>query len=558
MSMPDYAKLSKPQLIRQLKTLEARLKGSRPLHAAQLEQDLQVHQIELEMQNRELREAQQRLEETRDRYAELYDFAPVGYLTLDERSHILDLNLTAAAMLGRERARLLGKPLASWLDRQDKPALLEHLHTVLHEHGLGKAVFESRLKAHSGPVMDVRLETRVAEGTMADDRTCRTILLDVSTQRVAEQALIRERDFAVGLLATAPAIVLVLDTQGRIVRINRYMETLCGYRLEEIAGRDWFGTFLPKPEQERIREVFRAALQGTRIKGGVSPILTREGKELLIEWHDSELKDALGHTSGLLAIGLDITERQRLRQEADAHREELARLARLVTLNELATGLAHELSQPLTAITSYMQESLRRLRAGSIVTASTRGAMEQVLTQTQRAADIIRHLRNFAGKHTPAQTQIDINHLVRRAVGLIAPAARKSAVAVRLDLAEDLPRVCVDGLQIEQVILNLVQNAIDAMPASGRAKRDVTIRTSVLTDQYLAVTVSDLGTGLEPEDRARIFEPFYTTKHKGMGMGLAICRTIIEAHGGTLSVTANRPRGSSFCFTLPTSALNHA
>ena len=556
--MPDYAKLSKPQLIRQLKTLETRLKNSRPLHAAHLEQDRQVHQIELEMQNRELREAQQRLEVTRDRCAELYDSAPVGYLTLDERSHILEINLTAAAMLGQERARLLGKPLATWLDRQDKPVLLDHLHTVLHEPGLGKAVFETRLKVHHGPVKEVRLETRVAEGTLAGDRACRTILLDVSTQHVTEQALIRERDFAEGLLDTAPVIVLVLDTQGRIVRINRYMETLCGYRLGEVAGKDWFTMFLPKSEQKRIREIFRAAFQGTRTKGGVNAILTREGKELLIEWHDSELKDALGHTSGLLSIGLDITERQRLRQEADAHREELARLARLVTLNELATGLAHELSQPLTAITSYTQESLRRLREGSIVTASTRGAMEHVLTQTQRATDIIRHLRNFAGKHTPAQTKTDINHLVRRAVGLIAPVARKSGIAVRLDLAEDLPRVSVDGLQIEQVILNLMQNAIDAMPDTGHAKYEVTIKTSATYDHQLSVTVTDLGTGLRAEDVERVFEPFFTTKHQGMGMGLAICRNIIEAHGGSLTAAKNRPRGTVFRFTLPAGAPHHA
>ncbi len=143
-------------------------------------------------------------------------------------------------------------------------------------------------------------------------------------------------------------------------------------------------------------------------------------------------------------------------------------------------------------------------------------------------------------------------------MGLIGPIIKKPAVVVHLDLAEDLPQVTVDGLQIEQVILNLVQNAIDAMADNGRVKRAVTISTSVLADQHLAVTVSDLGTGLKPEDRDRVFEPFFTTKHKGMGMGLAICRTIIEAHGGTLSVTANQPRGSTFRFTLPTSALSHA
>jgi len=556
--MPDYAKLSKPQLIRQLKALEARLKSGRALHAADLEHDLQVHQIELEMQNRELREAQQRLEETRDRYAELYDFAPVGYLTLDERSHILEINLTAAAMLGLERARLLGKPLSSWLAGHDKRALLAHLASALHDSGTSRATLDTRLTTRTGQTIDVRLETLAAESANVSGRVCRTILLDVSTQREAERALIRERDFAEGLVATAPAIVVVLDTRGRIVRINPYMEELSGYRQDEVVGKDWFSTFLPKTEQKRIRMLFRTALRGTQTIGNMNPILTRSGRERLIEWYDSELRDQHGNSLGLLSIGMDVTEKQQLRLEADTHRENLAHLVRIVTLNELASGLAHELSQPLTAISSYTQEALRRLPEGSMVTAAARHALEQTLAQSRRAADIIQHLRSFVAKHAPTKAQTDINHLIHRTMELIGPIIKKPAVAVRLDLAEDLPRVFVDGLQIEQVILNLVQNAIDAMPDTGRARREVTIRTSVLSDQYLAVTVSDLGTGLKPEDKDRVFEPFFTTKHKGMGMGLAICRTIVEAHGGTLSVTANHPRGSSFCFTLPASALNHA
>ena len=556
--MPDYAKLSKPQLIRKLKTLETQYKGDRSLHAAHPEQELQVHQVKLELQGRELREAQQRLEETRDRYTELYDFAPVGYMTLDERSRIHEINLTAATMLGQERTRLLGKPFSTWFKGRDKHALLAHLATALHNHGATKATLETRLTTRTGQTIDVRLETLAAESAHVSGRVYRTTLLDVSTQRETERALIRERDFVEGLVATAPAIVLVLDTRGCIVRINPYMEALSGYRQDEVVGKDWFSTFLPKAEQKRIRELFRTALHGTRTIGNVNPIQTRDGRERLIEWYDSELQDPHGNSLGLLSIGRDVTEKQQMRLEADTHRENLAHLARIVTLNELASGLAHELSQPLTAITSYTQETLRRLREGSIVTAATRHAMEQALSQSQRAADIIQHLRNFVGKHTSTKTQTDINHLVHRTMGLIGPIIKKPVVVVHLDLAEHLPQVSVDGLQVEQVILNLVQNAIDAMADNGRAKRAVTIRTSILTDQHLAVTVSDLGTGLKPEYRDRVFEPFFTTKHKGMGMGLAICRTIIEAHGGTLSVTANQPRGSTFCFTLPTSALNHA
>ena len=198
--------------------------------------------------------AQQRLEETRDRYAELYDFAPAGYLTLDERSHILELNLTAAAMLGQERARLLGKPFSSLAHGSRQARAARTSGRALHDSGTSKATLDTRLTTRTGQTIDVRLETLAAESANVSGRVCRTILLDVSTQREAERALIRERDFAEGLVATAPAIVLVLDTRGRIVRINPYMETLSGYRQDEVVGKDWFSTFLPKAEQKRIRD----------------------------------------------------------------------------------------------------------------------------------------------------------------------------------------------------------------------------------------------------------------------------------------------------------------
>ena len=292
-------------------------------------------------------------------------------------------------------------------------------------------------------------------------------------------------------------------------------------------------------------------------KADINPILTRDGHERLIEWYDAELRDPSGNSLGLLSIGLHVSERQQLRRQAELHREELAHLVRIVTINELASGLAHELSQPLTAITSYTQEALRRLRDGRLVSAAVRHGLEQALAQSQRAADIIQHLREFVGKHVPAKRSEDINRLIHRALDLMDSALEQSTIAVHLELAEDLPQVYVDGLQIEQVICNLVQNAIDAMPVNGRAKREVTLRTSVRTDQYLAVEVSDLGTGLKLVDRERVFEPLFTTKPDGMGMGLAICRSIVEAHGGTLAVTVNRPRGSTFSFTLPTSTQNH-
>ncbi|MDH4275275.1 MAG: PAS domain S-box protein [Gammaproteobacteria bacterium] len=556
--MVDYAQLSKAQLIRKLRESQAQLERQQKKSSAHLEHDLQVHHIELEMQNRELREVEHQLELARDRYADLYDFAPVGYLTLDARGRILELNLTAAAMLGQERARLQGKFLTTWLRGEDKLALLQHLTAALHIQGASSVSLGVQVFTPARPTIDAHVESVAVAMSPVHGWVCRTILLDVSRQREAERALVRERDFAEGLVTTAPAIVLVLDTEGRILRFNPYMEKISGYQLCDVQGQDWFTIFIPPSERQRVRELYGVALQGVHTLGNVNAILTRDGHERLIEWYDSVLHDAQGRRAGLLAIGLDVTDKQQLRLEAETHRENFAHLTRVVMINELASGLAHELSQPLTAITSYTQETLRLLPEGSMVTAAHRHGLEQALNQSKRAADIIQHLRNFVGKHVAAMAPSDINVLVHHALELMEYIIKKCAVNIRLELADALPPVMVDGLQIEQVIMNLVQNALDAMPDVAQARREVTLKTALTADGQLAVSVSDLGVGLAPAHRGRLFQPFFTTKHKGLGMGLVICRAIVDAHGGKLVIVDNQPKGSTFRFTLPVGVAEHA
>jgi PAS domain S-box-containing protein len=680
--MPKYAKRSKAQLIQQLQALQDQLKGKRGKSTPQLAHDLQVHQIELEMQNRELREAQQQLEAARDRYADLYDFAPVGYLSMDEHGRILEINLTAAGMLGVERARLIGRHLTAWLHNKSIPDFRSHLHTA--RHSRGKAVFETRIRQRDGGLLDVRLETLAIEALDNDETRYHTALLDISERKRAKEALTRQRDFAESLIATAPVAVLVLDPSGHIRRINPFLEALSGYSLEEVQGKDWFETFLRSADKTAARAVFSRAISDQPTRGNLTPLITRDGRERIFEWFDTTLKDTEGRTTGLLAIGLDVTQRKRaenalheernflavvldtiaalvvvldpsgrivrfnracenatgytfaevenrnfwdvlvLPEEVDGvkatfaellagaptnahqnfwatkeggrrlidwsntilrdqdgaaqfvigtgiditekkrieeqlhqHEAELAHLARVTMLNELASGLAHEIGQPLTAIASYTQECLRHLHEGRADSPRLQNAMEQVYGQALRATAIIQHLRSFAAKHTAGRAPADINHLVRRAVSLIRPMAMKSGIAMRLNLATDLPMLTVDSLQIEQVILNLLQNAIDAMADTGSAKREVTITTSAETGREVAVSVSDLGAGLSMADNERIFEAFFTTKPKGMGMGLAISRSIIEAHGGRMSAFPNRSHGATFRFELPMSAQPH-
>jgi PAS domain S-box-containing protein len=359
-----------------------------------------------------------------------------------------------------------------------------------------------------------------------------------------------ERDFAERLVATAQVIVLVLDPLGRIVSINPYMEKLSGYRQDEVVGKDWFDTFLPKTEQARIRALFETALRGSRTIGNVNPIQTRDGRQRLIEWYDTELYDSQGNSLGLLAIGTDVTEKHQLRHDVEIHQENLARLYRIGTVNELAGGLAHELSQPLTAIQNYAGGSLKWLDSGGDPMA-IRPALEAINTQSQRVVEIIQHLRRLITTGEPQRIPTDLNAVVTRARDLLkVPLARKN-VNVLLTLAPDLPKATIDALQIEQVVIILMRNCIDAFIGEYLARPTIELHTAALNNDSVEVVVRDNGPGVTPDVLEHMFEPFYTTKAKGLGLGLMLARRIVHAHNGHIRAISESGGGLTVRVTLP-------
>jgi signal transduction histidine kinase len=215
----------------------------------------------------------------------------------------------------------------------------------------------------------------------------------------------------------------------------------------------------------------------------------------------------------------------------------------------MAAGLAHEINQPLSAIVSFARGCTRRLRAGVIEAAALLEPIEQIATQAMRANEIVQRLLGFVRKQKPPRDRAAIDDMVREVTHLLAGEARRRGVMLRLELASDLPQVEVDRIQIEQVILNLVRNALEATPA-GLQEPALEIRAEC-DDGFVAVAVTDQGEGLTEEQRERVFEPFFTTKKAGLGMGLAISRSIVRAHGGRITATANPGRGATFRFTLP-------
>lgn len=259
------------------------------------------------------------------------------------------------------------------------------------------------------------------------------------------------------------------------------------------------------------------------------------------------------------AVILDITERKSAEQrlnaaeaEANQRQSELAHLTRVSTMGEMATTLAHELNQPLYAIETYSQTVLSMLRNNCVVAATATDALQQISAQAQRASRIIHNIREFVRKTDNQKGAVDFQILAEETIRLIAGNAASHDVRVNLEMSDQLPKVIIDQIEIQQVLLNLINNSIEAMGSEQAVAREVSVRGAVNDQGMVEVCVFDTGAGIDEKIRNKLFEPFYTTRRKGLGLGLSISMSIVEAHGGALWLDKDLPGETSFRFTLPT------
>jgi C4-dicarboxylate-specific signal transduction histidine kinase len=246
---------------------------------------------------------------------------------------------------------------------------------------------------------------------------------------------------------------------------------------------------------------------------------------------------------------MDVSERRNIERERQRQRDELAHLSRVAMLGELSGSLAHELNQPLTAILSNAQAAQEFLAGGSPDLQEVRGILEDIVQEDRRAGEVIRRLRALFRKGEVNYESIDLNDLIRDVLRLLNSDLVNHDVDVATRFAESIPAVNADRVQLQQVLINLIVNACDAM--SGSSTRRITVGTSMRDGQEVEIRVSDTGCGIPPEQLRQIFEPFHTTKAHGMGLGLAVCRTIISAHAGRLWASNNPSGGASLHVALP-------
>jgi two-component system, LuxR family, sensor kinase FixL len=297
------------------------------------------------------------------------------------------------------------------------------------------------------------------------------------------------------------------------------------------------------------------ALASRREYNGCEIVIERpDGERVTVLAHANPIEDESGRLLGAVNMLIDITDRKRAEEEQQRVQAQLTHMGRLSLAGQMAAGMAHELNQPLAAIITYSEACIRRLRGGRVNSAADGeliSALEGVIEQGQRAAETIRRLRDFTRKTVLQRVPVNINKLIQEGTALVASEVQQRGVKLRLELADTVSPVAADPAQVQQVLVNLVHNSLEAMSAVEATRRELIIQTAVSKNDSVVVTVSDTGPGLATEVRAQLFQPFVTTKPEGIGLGLLISHSIIKAHGGRLWATSHSGQGTTFHFTLP-------
>jgi PAS domain S-box-containing protein len=277
----------------------------------------------------------------------------------------------------------------------------------------------------------------------------------------------------------------------------------------------------------------------------------RDGKKLTVASRWSLQRDERGRPTAILETNTDVTERNRAQETLAKAQAELAHVTRVATLGGLTASIAHEVNQPLAAIVTNGEACLRWLGRDVPQLDEVRNAVERMISDGRRAGEVVRHLREHSKKGNKVSTPLDLNEVVEDALPLVQREVADHRVSLVLDLAEDVPPVLGDHIQLQQVVMNLLVNAIQAMAPMTDRPRELAVRTRSQDTHEVVVAVQDSGPGIAPETESQLFNAFFTTKADGMGMGLSICRSIIEVHGGRVWASRNPDAGATFQFSLP-------
>lgn len=474
----------------------------------------------------------------------------IAIFVLDPQGRVTSWNAGAERVTGWRKDEILGRPFGVFYSPEDvaagKPrgALDGVRESGRHEE-------QGLRRRKDGSLFMARATLAPLTGEDGRPRGYAHVIRDIAERVAAEEELKAREAHLRSILETVPDAMVVIDEQARIQSFSTAAERLFGYGPDEVMGEN-VKMLMPSPYREQHDAYMsRYLTTGERRIIGIGRMVVgqrKDGSTFPMELAVGEMRsNDRRYFTGFIR---DITERQKTETRLQELQSELVHMSRFTALGEMASTLAHEINQPLTAIANYLKGSRRLLEKSTDEHAPMlREALNQAADQALRAGQVIRHLREFVARGESERHIENLPKLIEEASALALVGAKEKGIRVAFRFDRDAPLVFADRIQVQQVLLNLIRNAMEAMQDAPR--RELVVATRALPQEGLVeVQVADTGTGIAPEITSQLFQPFVTTKKHGMGVGLSICRTIVEAHGGRIWVESKPGEGTAFRLTL--------
>jgi two-component system sensor kinase FixL len=481
--------------------------------------------------------------------ARILDSMAEGIVVIDAAGWIQFSNPAMDTLAGYERGELVGRHLSAFnLHPCAVPKEYKRLLKVAISSGVWAGEFHNRRR--DGTAFVTR--ARVTPLRLEFDRLFVILQEDVTEQRRAEEARRRSEERFTLAMATINDGVWDWDLRSQTLYCSPRCSEIIGIASKEIMvdPEAWWWRVHPD-DRPALVAAFEAHVSGAApLVSAEHRIQRDDGSWTWVLFRGGLVRDADGAPRRVMGSVTDITGRKQAEAAVRQQQDEMAHIDRLTIMAEMAGGLAHELNQPLAAITNYAKGAIIRMESGQSQPEQIKEALDRVATQALRAGAVIHRIRKFVRRGDSRVEAVDANDMVRETLALLDHNIREAHCAVRLELQDNLPPLVIDPIQVQQVLINLVRNAVEAMPADSPS-REIVIRTESRAPESAEIAVSDSGAGLLAEQCDRIFDAFFTTKSKGLGIGLAISRSIAETHGGRLWATPNPTRGVTFHFQLP-------
>ena len=489
-----------------------------------------------------------RVEELRNIYAT----APVGLCCIDRNLRYVSINDRLAGYNGRRASDHIGKTLREMIP--ELASEVEPIYRTVLETGVPQlnvelvgstaaapGVMRTWLCSYS-PVRDERSRVMRVNTVVHDVTVCKGIMFNTTSLKEAEEALIESQAQYQAILSALPDLVFLISRDGTYLDVHPRDDARLFAPPDHFLGKKVSDVM---PQEFADQFAICAGQVLTRGAAQMDYSLPIDG-----ERRQYEARMVPCGPDRILAIVRDVTENKRAQREAERNRQELAHISRVTLLGEITASLAHELNQPLTAILTNAQAARQNLAAKRLDEAETEEILQEIVGASNRAGDVIRRVRTWLTRDQPVLQDLDINQVVSDVEPLLHSELIIRHVALTLDLAPGLPPISADRVQLQQVILNLALNGIEAMHEKSNGDRLLTIATS-RAGRGVMLAVRDRGTGIHPDHMDRLFDPFFSTKPAGLGVGLRICWSIVTGHGGRIWAENNPDGGATFFFTLP-------